>query len=189
MNKRSRLTRIVIRYSLLQLPGLVLLVLTLIYVQKWVVIPAWIFWGVIILWAVKDAFLFRYTWRAYDWDHKNLLVGARGIAKDRLAPSGYVKVGGALWRAEVTGGGPPIESGMNIKVKSIRGLTLLVELDREENEAESLRLQRENISLDLIELRKVEANLKAIEKWNGYTMRNCSVTQEYRVLIILAWFD
>ena len=34
-------------------------------------------------------------------------------------------------------------------------------------EAESLRLQRANISLDLIELRKVEANLKAIEKWNG----------------------
>jgi seryl-tRNA synthetase len=34
-------------------------------------------------------------------------------------------------------------------------------------EAESLRLQRANISLDLIELRKVEANLRAIEKWNG----------------------
>lgn len=34
-------------------------------------------------------------------------------------------------------------------------------------EAESLKLQKENISLDLIELRKVEANLKAIDKWNG----------------------
>lgn len=34
-------------------------------------------------------------------------------------------------------------------------------------EAEALRLQRANISLDLIELRKVEANIKAIEKWNG----------------------
>jgi len=34
-------------------------------------------------------------------------------------------------------------------------------------EAESLRLQRANISADLIELRKIEANLKAIEKWNG----------------------
>jgi prohibitin 2 len=34
-------------------------------------------------------------------------------------------------------------------------------------EAESLRLQKANISLDLIELRKIEANLKAIEKWNG----------------------
>jgi prohibitin 2 len=34
-------------------------------------------------------------------------------------------------------------------------------------EAEALRLQRTNISPDLIELRKIEANLKAIEKWNG----------------------
>ena len=34
-------------------------------------------------------------------------------------------------------------------------------------EAESLRLQRANISSDLIELRRIEANLKAIEKWNG----------------------
>jgi len=34
-------------------------------------------------------------------------------------------------------------------------------------EAESLRLQKANISLDLIELRKIEANLKAIDKWNG----------------------
>ncbi|OGL45665.1 MAG: HflC protein, partial [Candidatus Schekmanbacteria bacterium RBG_16_38_10] len=34
-------------------------------------------------------------------------------------------------------------------------------------EAEALRLQRANISIDLIELRKVEANFRAIEKWNG----------------------
>jgi len=34
-------------------------------------------------------------------------------------------------------------------------------------EAEALRLQKQNISPDLIELRKIEANLKAIEKWNG----------------------
>jgi regulator of protease activity HflC (stomatin/prohibitin superfamily) len=34
-------------------------------------------------------------------------------------------------------------------------------------EAESLRLQRANISPDLIELRRIEANLRAIEKWNG----------------------
>jgi len=34
-------------------------------------------------------------------------------------------------------------------------------------EAEALRLQRSNISTDLIELRRIEATLKAIEKWNG----------------------
>ncbi len=34
-------------------------------------------------------------------------------------------------------------------------------------EAEALRLQKMNISPDLIELRRIEANLKAIDKWNG----------------------
>jgi regulator of protease activity HflC (stomatin/prohibitin superfamily) len=34
-------------------------------------------------------------------------------------------------------------------------------------EAEALRLQKMNISPDLIELRKIEANIKAIDKWNG----------------------
>jgi len=34
-------------------------------------------------------------------------------------------------------------------------------------EAESLRVQKENVTPQLIELRRVEANIKAIEKWNG----------------------
>lgn len=34
-------------------------------------------------------------------------------------------------------------------------------------EAEALRLQKMNISPDLIELRRIEAQIKAIDKWNG----------------------
>jgi regulator of protease activity HflC (stomatin/prohibitin superfamily) len=34
-------------------------------------------------------------------------------------------------------------------------------------EAESLRMQRDAVTPQLIELRKVEAQIKAIEKWNG----------------------
>jgi regulator of protease activity HflC (stomatin/prohibitin superfamily) len=34
-------------------------------------------------------------------------------------------------------------------------------------EAESLRLQKDNITPDLIELRRIEAQIMAIEKWNG----------------------
>ncbi len=136
MNKQAWLTRIVIRYILLQLPGFILLVLALIFIQKWAAIPVWIFWCIIIIWAAKDIILFRYTWRAYDWDPKNPLIGARGIARDHLAPSGYVKVGNELWQAEVPAGSPPIESGMNIRVKGVRGFMLLVEPDGEENESQ-----------------------------------------------------
>jgi regulator of protease activity HflC (stomatin/prohibitin superfamily) len=35
-------------------------------------------------------------------------------------------------------------------------------------EAEALKLQKLNISKDLIELRKIEASIKAIEKWDGH---------------------
>ena len=38
-------------------------------------------------------------------------------------------------------------------------------------EAESLRLQKENVTPYLIKLRQIEANIKAIEKWNGQLPR------------------
>jgi regulator of protease activity HflC (stomatin/prohibitin superfamily) len=40
-------------------------------------------------------------------------------------------------------------------------------IEQAKAEAESLRLQRENVSSDLIRLREVEANIRAIDKWNG----------------------
>ncbi|MCP4987397.1 MAG: prohibitin family protein, partial [Colwellia sp.] len=40
-------------------------------------------------------------------------------------------------------------------------------ITRAKAEAESLRLQKENISKDLIELRKIEAAKSAIRKWDG----------------------
>ena len=40
-------------------------------------------------------------------------------------------------------------------------------IERARAEAESLKLQREAVSDQLIELRKVEAQIKAIDKWNG----------------------
>ncbi len=38
---------------------------------------------------------------------------------------------------------------------------------RAQAEAESLRLQKQNITKDLIELRRIEAQIKAIDKWDG----------------------
>ncbi len=41
MKKRRRSTRILVRYALLQLPGIALLLLILVFVQHWVDLPAW----------------------------------------------------------------------------------------------------------------------------------------------------
>ena len=57
MNNRYK-SRILVRYALLQLPGLAPLVLILVFVQRWVDFPAWLFWSSIAIWVVKDAILY-----------------------------------------------------------------------------------------------------------------------------------
>jgi membrane protein implicated in regulation of membrane protease activity len=126
----------VVKYALLQVPGVALLVLILIVVQQWVDLPAWFGWGLVALWVAKDAILFPFVWRAYDSEDTNSMVGTRGIAEERLAPSGYVRVRGELWQAEVMGDGPPLDRGEAVRVRGICGLTLLIEPDNEESEKE-----------------------------------------------------
>jgi len=130
MKARGWSTRIVLRYSLLQLPALALIILILILVQRWIDIPGWLGWGFVGLWALKDAILFPFVWRSYEWNGSqasNPMAGAYGIAKERLAPSGYVEVRGELWRAELMEDVGPIEAGESIKVRERRGLTLIVQ--------------------------------------------------------------
>ena len=140
MNRRGWSARVVVRYALLQVAEVALLVLALIVVQRWVDLPAWFGWGLVALWVAKDVILFPFVWRAYDWDRPgatNSMVGTQGIAEERLAPSGYVRVRGELWQAEVMGDGPPLDRGEAVRVRGICGLTLLIEPDNEESEKES----------------------------------------------------
>lgn len=129
MNKKKWSSRILLRYWLLQLPALALLVLILVYAQRWVDLPAWLFWGSLAIWVVKDAVLYPFVWRAYDWDRSkdsNSMVGVKGIAKELLAPSGYVQVRGELWKAELAEGVQSVEEGEPVLVQEVRGLTLIV---------------------------------------------------------------
>ena len=121
---------IYLRYILLNIPGLAAVILILIIIQHWVVLPLWLFWGFIGFWVVKDAALFPFVWRAYDWEgpgRSRSMIGERGIAKERLAPAGYVQVRGELWRAVKIDDGPPIEMGQSVKIVKMDGLTLFVE--------------------------------------------------------------
>ena len=136
MNRRAWSSRIVVRYVLLQMPALVLLILMLALVQRWVSLPAWFTWGLIAFWVAKDVILFPFTWRAYDRSYKgaaNSMIGLRGIAENRLAPSGYVRVHGELWQSEVMENRPPIDKGESVWIHGNRGLTLIVQRDNKEN--------------------------------------------------------
>ncbi len=121
---------IYLRYILLNIPGLAAVILILIIIQHWVVLPVWLFWSIIGFWIVKDVVLFPFVWRAYDWERSGQsrsMIGERGIAKERLAPKGYVQVRGELWRAEIIDGASAIEMGQFVKIVKIDGLTLFVE--------------------------------------------------------------
>jgi len=54
------------------------------------------------------------------------MIGAIGIAEEKLNPSGYIRVRGELWKAEVVGNARPIERGDGVRIQETRGLTLLV---------------------------------------------------------------
>lgn len=122
--------KILLRYALLQLPSQALVVLVLVVVRRWVDLPSWFFWSCIACWVLKDVILFPFVWRAYDWDRAadaHSMVALRGEAVEQLAPTGYVRVRGELWRAEVVGERRLIEAGETVAVRGSRGLTLLVE--------------------------------------------------------------
>jgi membrane-bound ClpP family serine protease len=139
MGKQHITKRVVAKYFILQLPSLLFLITILLVLRQWEVIPSWVFWTIIAAWIVKDALLFPFVWRAYDPDAShaaNPLIGAEGVAMERLHPSGYIRVRGELWRAELEEGEPAVEKGKTVLVREIHGLTLRVMRNREDGEGQ-----------------------------------------------------
>jgi len=121
--------RLILRYTLYQLPAILVLVLVIILIRRWVEIPMWVAWGIVLLWVIKDAVLFPFVWRAYDRrgsDKLLSMVGQEGIATQRLDPDGYVRVRGELWQAEVIGQEYPVEKNQPVVVQAVSGLKLFV---------------------------------------------------------------
>lgn len=138
--KQQRTSRAAWRYLVLQIPGLVLFVAALMLIGRWVDLPGWLFWVLIVGWVAKDLALFPFVRKAYEPHHgENPMLGARGVAEDRLAPSGYVRIAGELWRAEAAEGGRAIERGETVRVRAVRGLTLIVEPEAERTGSEERR--------------------------------------------------
>ena len=130
MNHGMWSIRVLLKYSMIQLPAAVVIFLILMLVSQWITIPAWLVWCLIGLWIVKDLILYPFVWRAYDWNpsgNSDIMMGLCGIAKERLDPSGYIIIRGELWKARVIEEGMTIEKGAKVIVKSREGLTLQVE--------------------------------------------------------------
>jgi membrane-bound ClpP family serine protease len=122
--------KILIRYTLLQLPAIALVIGLLIFIRRWVDIPSWLHWGIIIVWVAKDIILFPFVWRAYDWNQKesgHAMLGMHGVALEPLDPLGYILVRGERWRAQPKEKGIRIEKGQRVEVLRIKDLTLYVQ--------------------------------------------------------------
>ena len=120
--------RVVLKYSLLQLPGLFLFVVFLCVAGHFFPIPGWLVLSLILIWIVKDIVLFPVTWRSYGPSEGPILSmkGEIGIVLERLAPRGYINVRGERWRAELIEGAGSIEEGEKVRIIDVKGLLLLV---------------------------------------------------------------
>jgi len=124
-----RISREIWSYLLWQLPGWGLAGVILMSLNVLVGLPGWA--GVVLFFLVvaKDVLMFPVMREAFrpSGSARERLIGARGRAVDGLAPSGYVRVDGELWRAEVSERGKDIPAGSPVVVRDARGLTLIVE--------------------------------------------------------------
>jgi membrane-bound ClpP family serine protease len=122
--------RTLLRYTLFQIPDLILLSLGVAAAVRWWGLPVFVGYGLVALWLVKDIILFPILRVAYESDSGSGVDGIRGalgVVTKPLAPAGYVRLGSELWKAELVSGNGPVSEGSAIRVVEVRGLTLIVE--------------------------------------------------------------
>jgi membrane protein implicated in regulation of membrane protease activity len=111
------------RYVLWQVPGWIIAAAAIATLCWLAELPAWLVWAGVGAAVLKDLVMYRTvrdTLRP-----PTGLIGARGRAVERLAPGGYVKIEGELWRAEASRG--EIAAGAEVVVREAHGLTLRVD--------------------------------------------------------------
>jgi membrane-bound serine protease (ClpP class) len=122
------------RYVLFQVPGWLFATLLLLGLSQWLDFSLRVATILLLVWMGKDFLLYPFFRTVYDADAKTgaeRLIGTRGEVRRQLAPQGYVRVHGELWRAETTAQHSPILPGRVVRIIGVRGLTLLVAPDEE----------------------------------------------------------
>ena len=126
--------RTLFRYTLFQIPGLVLVgaLLALAVEREW--LGAQAAFVSFAIWLLKDVALYPFLRASYEsggvagdamrWR------GRRGEAREDLNPVGYVIVSGELWRAEAIESDVPIRAGERISVEEVAGALLRVRRDQ-----------------------------------------------------------
>ena len=130
VNRRS--ARTFLRYLVLQVPGWVLLSGLLLILRSSIGQPDWVSAAILGAWVAKDLLLYPFLHRAYEVEPfmtgAERLVGTHGVVTTALAPQGYIRVRGELWRAEANTA-EPVPEGSTVRISAARGFVLAVERD------------------------------------------------------------
>lgn len=113
------------QYLAWQVPGWVVAGLLLLLATQALAVSAWLTGAIFVLYIAKDLVLYPAMRVVFRPPSPTAPVGQRGTAVDRLAPTGYVRVGGELWQARATAG--EIAAGDDVVVQDARDLMLLVD--------------------------------------------------------------
>lgn len=117
------------RYVLLQVPEWVLFGIVVLSLYWWADLPVSVVAGLLVVWIAKDFALYPWLRASYQVDTRmpvERLVGKSAVATQALAPRGYVRVHGELWRAEATEIDVRIGTGTTVEVVGASGITLIV---------------------------------------------------------------
>lgn len=121
---------LVIRYILLQVPGLLIFGAFLYGLQQWIGFSSFLFWIFVGLWICKDGCLFPFVWSAYHKDDRAeifSMVGLQGSVSEDLNPEGLIRVRGEIWKARIEANQPFVFKGELVKVIDQEGLMLVVQ--------------------------------------------------------------
>jgi membrane protein implicated in regulation of membrane protease activity len=116
--------RTLARYLAWQLPGWLLGALGISALTWGLALPGWVVLVGVALLVARDLLLYPAMRVVFQPAPPVRPLGARAVCVESLAPSGYVRVGGELWRARAT---DPVPAGAVVVVQAAHGLTLLVE--------------------------------------------------------------
>jgi len=117
------------RYLLFQIPGWIIATAVVTSLWYWRILPLWLSVLCFSVWLLKDLLLYPLTRTAYETAAKTgpaALVGTKGVAEGNLAPDGYIRIRGELWRAVSEPADQMIFAGTQVEILSAEGMRVYV---------------------------------------------------------------
>jgi membrane protein implicated in regulation of membrane protease activity len=126
--------RVLGKYALFQVPGWLVVGSLAWSAHRWWGLDGWLAAAACGAWVLKDVALYPFVRHAYGVGSRpaeSELLGARAVAREPVAPEGFVRLGRELWRARLARGAAPVAAGEAVRVEAVEGLTLRVRAESE----------------------------------------------------------